>query len=435
MEQCLDIEDIQSVETIALNDVYDLSIEDNHNYYLDCGEPILVHNSSKTWDFFHFLVFYCDHNRNAHNEIYILRETLVNCRDFTLKEFKNCLTVMNIWNESNYVGSPKPYYNLFGNDVYFRGLDDSSEGYPSDILFINEALENQNKEKIDGLRMRCRKLIVMDWNPKYTQHWCFQLEGQPNTFFTHSTYQNNKHLRKSVIKEIESYEPTHPEDRHLPEKKRRPHPTNIKFGTADDYRWRVYGLGLRTAPEGIIFKYVNYISEWPDDLDPILGLDFGFTVDPSALVNVAETSTDIYLKLLMYEPTENPTLINDYAIAQDIDITIPCIADSSDKYTGENKGTVEMVKGLQNLGWNISKVSKTKSIMYWLNEMKTKRINVIENTLSHYLKTEFENYRLKTVNGIAINQPVDGFDHAISAGRYGYMGLNTPYIEPKPEYF
>jgi PBSX family phage terminase large subunit len=391
--------------------------------------------SSKTWDFFHFLVMYCDHNQNASNEIYILRETLVNCRDFTLKEFKNCLKAMKIWDDDNYTGSPKPYYNLYGNDVFFRGLDDSSEGYPSDILFINEALENKNKEKIDGLRMRCRKLIVMDWNPKFTQHWAFKLEGQPNTFFTHSTYSNNKHLQKSVIAEIESYEPTHPEDRHLPEKERRPHPTNIKNGTADDYRWQVYGLGLRCSPEGLIFRHVNSIDKWPEDIAPVHGLDFGFTVDPSALVKVGENSTDIYLELLMYEPTEKPSIIDSFAQEKKINTKIPCTADSSDKYTGENKGTVEMVKGLKNLGWNISKVSKTKSIMYWLNEMKGKRINVIENEFSHFIKIELENYRLKTVNGIAINQPIDGFDHAISAGRYGYMSLHKPGIEPNENYF
>ena len=60
--------------------------------------------SSKTWDFFHFLVAFCDHNRNQENEIYILRDTLVNCRDFTLKEFKKCLVKIGIWNTNNFTG-------------------------------------------------------------------------------------------------------------------------------------------------------------------------------------------------------------------------------------------------------------------------------------------------------------------------------------------
>jgi len=317
---------------------------------------------------------------------------------------------MDIWDEENYKSPQKPYYNLFGNHVYFRGLDDSSEGYPSDILFINEALENNNKDKVEGLAMRCRKLIVKDWNPKYTQHWCFNLEGQPNTFFTHSTYKNNKHLLPAIIKKIESYEPT---------------PENIKNQTADEYRWKVYGLGIRAAPEGVIFPYVNYIDTWPVDVAKVMGLDFGFTVDPSALLNVGENETDIYLELLMYEPTENPEMIHQYAIANSIDITMPCTADSSDKYTGENKGTVEMVRALQSFGWSIHKVKKTQSIMFWLNEMKKKRINVINNRLTYHLRKEFENYKLKVVNGIAINQPIDKFNHGIDGGRYGFMSLHS----------
>ena len=150
MVECLKIDDILSVEEIEMDQVYDLSVQDNHNYFIEADGPKLVHNSAKTWDFFHFLVMYCENNPNEHNEIYILRETLVDCKDYTFKEFQKCLKVIGIWDDENYKSPQKPYYNLYGNDIYFRGLDDSSEGYPSDIIFINEALENQNKEKIDA---------------------------------------------------------------------------------------------------------------------------------------------------------------------------------------------------------------------------------------------------------------------------------------------
>jgi len=365
--------------------------------------------SSKTWDFFHFLVMYCRNNIGENNEIYILRETLADCKDYTFKEFKKCLNVIGIWDDECYKQPQKPNYNLFGNQIMFRGLDDSSEGYPSDILFINEALENQNKEKVDGLDMRCRKLMVMDWNPKYTQHWCFDLEGQPNVHFTHSTYKNNKHLEQSVINKIESYEPT---------------PENINAGTADEYRWKVYGLGIRSAPEGIIFPYVTYIDSFPD-IGYSYGMDFGFTTDPTSLVKYAENSNNIWIELLLYEPTENAELIHNYALTKGINIKIPTTADSSDKYTGENKGTVEMVRDLRRKGWAISKVNKTKSIMYWLTSMKTKKIHIVKNNLYSFAKKEQENYRMKLINGIAINQPIDKFNHMWDSARYAHIANNT----------
>lgn len=380
--------------------------------------------SSKTWDFIHLLVLIFDHNRNKGLECYVLRNTLVDCRDFTYKEFEKCLSIIGVWQSVKKKESPKPYINLFGNHIYFRGLDEDKEAPPSDILFVNEALEVERKKKLKGWFMRCRKLQVLDWNPKFTQHWAFDMEGSPNTFFTHSTYKNNKHLEQSVIDEIESYCPWHFDDLDLTVKERRPHPTNIKNGTADDYQWGVYGEGIRTAPEGLIFQYVNYIDEWPIDIAPVRGLDFGFTTDPSALVNVGENKTDIFLELLMYEPTETSNEIDLYCQEKAISKHVPCTADSSDKYTGENKGTVEMVKELKTKGWNIYKVSKTKSIMFWINKMKEKRINIINNELVHHAKKEQQNYRLKTVNGIAVNQPADGYDHFWDACRYGYMSLN-----------
>ena len=370
--------------------------------------------SAKTWDFFHFLVFYCDHNRNKHNEIYILRETLVNCKDYTFKEFRKCLNKIGIWNDDNFLNPQKPYYNLFGNDIYFRGLDDSSEGYPSDILFINEALENQNRSKIDGLSMRCRKLIVKDWNPKYTHHWCFDLEGQPNVHFTHSTYKNNKHLEESNIKTIESYEPT---------------PYNIKVGTADEYRWKVYGLGQRAAQEGVIYENVVYIDKWPDDIAHIYGLDFGFTTDPSALVKAGEDDNNFYIELLLYHPVESSIIMDNLFTETGLNKDDIIIADSSDKYTGENKGTVEMVIELMTKGWLIRKVSKTKSNMFWIGKMKEKKINIITNKLVHFARREHENYVFKTINGIAINQPIDKFNHMWDAAKYAKIGMTNTKLE------
>lgn len=45
----INIEDIESFEEIEMEDVYDLSVEGNHNYYLATNNsPILVHNSGKS---------------------------------------------------------------------------------------------------------------------------------------------------------------------------------------------------------------------------------------------------------------------------------------------------------------------------------------------------------------------------------------------------
>jgi PBSX family phage terminase large subunit len=384
--------------------------------------------SSKTFDAFHFIYTFCDHNRNKWNDIYILRNVLKDCREYTYKDFKKCMQIIGVKEpDITYMKeNQEPTVTLFGNNIYFRGLNDEAnqEGYPSDIVFFNEMLEIQSKSKIAGIVMRCRKMIVGDWNPKFTQHWAFDLEKRDNAFFTKTNYRQNKHLQLSVKKEIESYYPWLIEDMHLPEKERRPNVSNIKNQTADAYRAYVYGEGVRSAPEGLIFQHVNYIESWPSDVAGVYGLDFGFTTDPSALTRVGETKTDIYIELLMYQPTETSDMINEYAKARKINRNLPCEADSSDKYTGENKGTVEMVKELKQKGWRIKKVKKTKGIMFWLGKMKKKRINIIINDLVHEARKEQEGYCMKVVNGYAINQPIDKFNHMWDSARYGFMSLN-----------
>ena len=54
------------------------------------------------------------------------------------------------------------------------------------------------------------------------------------------------------------------------------------------------------------------------------------------------------------------------------------ICDSSDRYVSENNGVVRMVQDLQADGWNAIKVSKSKSVMYWLLSLKSKKINVVK---------------------------------------------------------
>jgi len=391
---------------------YYLTQKTDENRLTICNEG--SSRSGKTWDTWDFIKTFCDHNRGKELEIYILRNTLTDCRDYTFKEFKKSMVWSGIWDESKAVTTPKPYYNLWGNHLYFRGLDKTTEAPPSEIIFVNGSLEVETEAKIKGWRMRCNKLMIFDWNPKFTQHWCFTMEGRPNTLFTHSTFRDNKHLEKAVANEIIGYDPNIPE--------------NVINGTADDFQYKVYNLGIRTASEGVIFKNINYIDEWPEEAAITRGLDFGYTVDPSALVDYGELGNNIYIRPLMYEPTETASIIDQYALAQNIDTLYPCTADSADRYAGKD-GVVYMVRDLKEFGWRIEKVRKTNTIMYWLNSMKEKNINVVKNELVRHAKDEFQNYRFRTVNGIQINQPIDGYDHLISAARYAHMGMNQPYYK------
>jgi PBSX family phage terminase large subunit len=382
--------------------------------------------SAKTYDALQFIITYCDNYYGWGKDILIGRDQYSDCKKTVLKDFIKILKMYGIYRKENHTQSHPQSYELYGNTIFFSGVNGiGSHGERHDIVYINEIMETE-WEDIAQLNQRCNEMFLGDYNPMYTTHWVYdKLESRADCKLFVSTQIMNPFLPQGQRDEILAYEPTHPEDRHLPKEKRRPHPTNIKNGTADDFLSDVYLFGLRAAPEGLIFRYVEYIDKWPDDVAPVHGLDFGFTTDPSALTNVGEDRNAIYIELLLYEPTETSDEINDFAIANGIDRLIPCEADSSDKYTGENKGTVEMVKELKQKGWRIKKVNKTKSVMFWLLKMKKKKICIVKNHNYIHAKKEQENYRMKTINGIEINQPVDKYNHMFDSARYGYMSLHS----------
>jgi PBSX family phage terminase large subunit len=347
--------------------------------------------SAKTWDILHFIITYCHNNPNKNLENYILRDTLIHCKDFTLSEFIKVMKLIEFWNSDNYREYPKPQYNLNGNDIFFRGLDDekNTEGYPSDILYINETLETQ-KSKVDGLIMRCRKLVLMDWNPKVTVHWCYKLEGQPNTFFLRSTYKNNKHLQESIIKGIEATEPTE---------------ENIRRGTADPYRWKVYGKGERAAYEGLVYPEYNLDKVFPNYAYRY-GLDWGFGGDPLACVKLMEYGNDTYLQSVIYQTG----LVTNELIQQLKNNNIT----KSDLIIADNEDP-KSIRELQIAGYNIRGID-SKAVLWGINYCRGRKLHILESDVN--LINEINNYKWKDVKQGEKQAPVKGNDHLLDAWRY-----------------
>lgn len=376
--------------------------------------------SSKTWDAIHFIVAYCDANRGKKKDIYLLRGTLVDCRDYLLKEWRDCLTAMGIWDEKALVNSPKPVYKLFGQEIRFRGLDEKGEGYPSDILFFNEILTECPEIAVKGLIMRCREFIIADWNPKYTDHWFFKYEKRKNCIFTHSTYKQNRHLQKSVVTEIEAASPWMLEDLHLPESKRRPHTENIENGTADKYWFKVYGLGERASREGLVFPDVTWIDEFPKDIESIsYGVDFG-TAHPTVITQAAvkmksEGKHDLFLKKLFYSPVQTSDEIIEAIRALKIDSHIWCDNNMDNESAG-----VGWVSDMRRAGISALLTRKFPgSRLYWIATLKKFNIHIVRDK---DWKKEQENFCFQVVDGVTLSKTIDKYDDCWSSAGYAVVG-------------
>lgn len=417
------------------------------NYLKDNNKKIFALEGSsgaaKTWGIIDFIIEYCRINAFDDKRLTIGRETYRDCMETVMDDFFRRMKMIGFYKEENHKKSHPQSYNLFGNRITFVGW--SNNGQPSkrqDVLWFNEILEN-NEEIFKQYNQRTNELVFCDWNPKVTQHWVYdKILLRDDCHYLHCLMLKNPFLPVGQRDEILRYEPWDPGTYEVIDQEviykgepvstknqPPPHPTNIDNGTADEFMWRVYGLGLRSAAQGIIFKNVVWIDEFPD-MHYDYGMDFGFTTDPTVITKNAEDKNNIWIEYLSYEPMETPDEIHEYAKSVGIDIKRPTTADSSDKYTGENKGTVEMVKGLRKLGWNITKVNKTKSVMYWLLSMKRKKIHIVKNQFYRYAKKEQENYKMREINGMLINQPIDKYNHGFDSSRYRHMSFNSKQLVP-----
>jgi len=418
----------RNFEFIYDNFVFDS--ESKQGFVLEGGS-----GAGKSWDILQFLMYYCQVNENKNKDILIFRRTYADLKKTVLKDFVKILKMYNLYDLSLHTKSHPQSYNLFGNVIFFTGLDGmGSHGERHDIIWGNEAMEIDFAD-FKQLNQRCNEAFFLDYNPSFTQHWVFDsVITRPDTKYIRTTQLDNPFLPAGQRNEIKAYEPWLPnsyevtpdgvllyKDEPITELNQPPpHPKNIEQGTADEFMWKVYGLGLRGAMQGQIFKLVTWIDKFPD-LAYTFGLDFGFSSDETALVRFAKEGKNIYFELLIYQPIPTPDELDAALTAMGVSKYVPITCDSADRYVSEKHGVVQMVRDLFDRGWEVSKVSKTKSIMYWLTVMKSHKIHIVKNHLWGKMKIEQENYRFKEVNGILINQPIDGHDHGWSAARYALM--------------
>ncbi len=178
-------------------------------------------------------------------------------------------------------------YKFQRSTIEFNGMDDYQKmhGLTQDYSWLNEAMESK-KEDFEQIDMRTKKMMFFDYNPTEEVHFVYDLKKLPETFVIKSTILDNPFIEDSVRRKIFGYEPID---------------ANIKRGTADPYKWKVYGLGEAARKEGLIYQS-KMIKEWPPEAKHLgYGLDFGFYPDPSACARIGLYDGKLLIDELFYE--------------------------------------------------------------------------------------------------------------------------------------
>lgn len=366
--------------------------------YHDGVKGVILEGSSrsgKTWAGIDFQLYLTSH---AKDKLVInnIRETYNSFKTTLFDDFDRRLTQIGLY--SPFTNRDVNTFYLLGSKINFIGADKVSKthGMGSDFFFINEALFGIEKAFFNNLEQRCKIMWWMDYNPSFSDHWVFDLEKRSDVVFVKTTFLDNPFIPPTQKKKILSYDPSNP--------------VNIEQGTADDYMWKVYGLGLRASPQGLVFPNVKFIDELPNEYDSeYYGIDFGYTNDPTAIVQARRKGNNLYTKLRVYTPIDNALLLGD--VIKKIDEKGQYAADSSDGV---------MIASLRRMGLNVFAAPRPSgSIIMGIDILKRFNIHIVRDIDA---EREANNYRWRTINGIQLNEPIDAFNHFWDALRY--IGLS-----------
>jgi phage terminase large subunit len=187
------------------------------------------------------------------------------------------------------------------SDILFRGIKTSAGNQTASLKslqgvstwVLDEAEELIDEDIFDTIDLSIREKniqnrIILILNPVTKEHWIYKrffedkgVEAGYNGFkdnvcYIHSTYEDNReNLSESFLERIKT----------------------IKHNNFKKYQHKILGGWLDRA-DGVVFDNWSIGEFNPDNLQTSCGMDFGFSVDPDSLTEVAidKKKQRIYLK-------------------------------------------------------------------------------------------------------------------------------------------
>ena len=287
------------------------------------------------------------------------------------------------WNASDF-----PYTLDTGRKIEFFSTvyGDKLQGARRDRLFLNEC-NNITAEAFEQLEVRTKEFVYLDWNPS-SEFWFYSdVKDREDCDFIILTYKDNEALDPEIVKAIEARR----------EKKN---------------WWTVYWEGQLWEIEWRIYTGWNIIDDIPHEARlERRGLDFGYTNDPSSIVDIYKYNGGYILDEKLYQKGMSNKQLADFINNLTPILTI---ADSAEPKS------IDEIK----LHW-ISILPADKwpdSIRNGIQVVQDQRISVTKSSVN--LIKEYRNYLWKTdKDWKVLNVPEWWLDHALDWMRYALTSL------------
>jgi len=342
-------------------------------------------SSSKTYSILQLLILIARKSKRK-LLISVVSETLPHLKKGAMRDFENILRAENWYDERQHNKTDRIFY-IGLCEIEFFSAEDSGKvrGPRRDILYMNEC-NNLSKEIYDELEVRTNETIFLDYNPvqHFWVHDNILTMNKSDFVYIESTYLMNDALPDSIRRSIESRKLTDPD------------------------WWRVYGEGKTGRVEGLVYPDITQVDSMPSFGDIGDGMDFGFTNDPTTLINVAIVGDEIYFDELLYEyALTTPMIDKQLSLLERGRREI--VADSQDP---------RIITELSRYGWNITGAVKGPgSIIHGIDSIKRRKIHITKRSLN--MIKEARNYKWKKDSMDRIlNEPIDLWNHCWDGARY-----------------
>lgn len=393
---------------IKINSKYNLLASDSRYFIISGGR-----GSGKSYSVNSFLLLL---TYEVGHIILFTRYTLTSAHISIIPEFIDKIETANL-HEDFYITKDEIINKKTGSKIIFRGIKTSSGTQTANLKSIanvttwilDEAEELVDEDIFDKIDLSIRhqtkqNRVILILNPTTKEHFIynkfFQSKGvdagsniiNGDTSYIHTTYNDNiENLSESFLNQIQLTKENNPK----------------KFEHV------ILGGWLDKA-EGVVFTNWSFGSFNPDNLQTSFGQDFGFSIDPTTLIEVAidKNKKKIYLFEHLYKPkltTSEISQINKRICGDRL-----IIADSAEP---------RLIAEMQNNGCNIKATEKgAGSISAGIALMQDYELIVEPSSIN--IAKELNNYIYSDKKSGLV---IDNFNHAIDAIRYNvFFNLSNP---------
>lgn len=414
--------------------------------------------SSKTHSILQALYIYGQSVKNK--RISAFRGTQTNCRKTVGEDAKKIYSGLPI---QDFHKTTYTHWLKSGTFIEFTGTDDANilHGYETEISWFNEPYDIP-KDVFTEIDKRATTCVIMDLNPK-EDHWSDELEKRKDCKTIRCSFLNNPFLPERRRQTILGYKPIKysnlVQKKLLKEIEAREYFTNTKKfseedfndlvmcqlnekqGSANEYQWKVYGLGHKADRPNRIFHWTPITYEQFRNIDatPIIGIDWGVS-DPFAIVLLKYKDGCIYVHELNYA-SENEwmrelslqgrtwnkeeeggladMILKNIRLPEPLDRKIKIICDSN---------YPEKVLSLRKCGWdNAISIGKKERVVQSVSTLS--QLKVYYTSTSQNIFKEQELYERETDRyNVVLETPVDKDNHTIDAIRYDVTYLKRQGI-------